>query len=111
MRFRIDNHRCQGSRSNVVNSVCLARCPSRSYGPQIRRLQRWRTWRYVLIGDSIPWKEDLLRIAESLERRTRQRRWVERTSFLVERDVMNAAYAVRKLNEARGQVPLSGVRS
>lgn len=54
-----------------------------------------------MIGDSIPWKEDLLRIAEILERRTEQRRWTERTSFLVERDVMNAAYAVRKLHEAR----------
>ena len=54
-----------------------------------------------MIGDSIPWKEDLLRIADVLEGRTTQRRWTERTSFLVERDVMNAAYAVRKLNEAR----------
>lgn len=54
-----------------------------------------------MISDPIPWKEDLLRIAKSLEQRTRQRRWSERTSFLVERDVMNGAYAVRKLNEAR----------
>lgn len=54
-----------------------------------------------MIGDSVPWKEDLLRVADSPERRTTQRRWTERTSFLVERDVMNAAYAVRKLNEAR----------
>jgi hypothetical protein len=54
-----------------------------------------------VIGDSVPWKEELLRVAEVLDRRTRQRRWTERTSFLVERDVMNAAYAVRKLNEAR----------
>lgn len=54
-----------------------------------------------MIDDSIPWKEDLLRIADVLERRTAQRRWTERTSFLVERDVMNAAYAVRKLTEAR----------
>ena len=54
-----------------------------------------------VIDDSIPWKEDLLRVADVLERRTRQRRWTERTSFLVERDVMNGAYAVRKLNEAR----------
>ncbi len=53
-----------------------------------------------MIGDSIPWKEELLRVAEALRGRTKQRRWTERTSFLVERDVMNAAYAVRKLNEA-----------
>jgi hypothetical protein len=55
----------------------------------------------AVIGDSIPWKEDLLRIATSLERRTTQRRWTERTYFLVERDVMNAGYVVRKLGEAR----------
>ncbi len=54
-----------------------------------------------MIWDSIPWKADLLRVADSLERRTAQRRWSERTSFLVERDVMNAAYALRKLIEAR----------
>ncbi len=54
-----------------------------------------------MIWDSVPWKEDLLRVADSLERRTTQRRWCERTSFLVERDVMNGAYALRKLNEAR----------
>ena len=54
-----------------------------------------------MIDDSVPWKESLLRVADSLERRTRQRRWTERTSYLVERDVMNAAYAIRKLNEAR----------
>jgi hypothetical protein len=54
-----------------------------------------------MIGDSVPWKEELLRVAEVLERRTKQRRWTERTSFLVERDIMTAAYAVRKLNEAR----------
>lgn len=54
-----------------------------------------------MIWDSVPWKEDLLRVADSVERRMMQRRWSERTSFLVERDVMNAAYAVRKLNEAR----------
>jgi hypothetical protein len=54
-----------------------------------------------LISDSIPWKEELLRVAQSIERRTTQRRWTERTSFLVERDLMNAGYALRRLNEAR----------
>lgn len=54
-----------------------------------------------MISDSIPWKNELLRIAGTLERRTTQRRWPERSSFLVERDVMVAAYAVRRLNEAR----------
>jgi hypothetical protein len=54
-----------------------------------------------VIWDSVPWREELLRVAERLERRKKQRRWTERTSFLVERDVMTSAYAVRKLNEAR----------
>lgn len=54
-----------------------------------------------MIDNSVPWKEDLVRVANALERRTTQRRLTERTAFLIERDVMNAAYAVRKLNEAR----------
>src|SRR5262249_40702763 len=51
--------------------------------------------------DSIPWREELVRVADRLEKRKTQRRWTDRTSFLVERDIMTSAYAVRKLNEAR----------
>jgi hypothetical protein len=58
-----------------------------------------RTLRRV-ISDSIPWREQLLTVADTLKRRKVQRRWTERTSFLVERDIMVSAYAVRKLNEA-----------
>lgn len=54
-----------------------------------------------MISDSVPWKEELLKLAQTIERRTTQRRWTERTSFLVERDLMNAGYAIRRLNEAR----------
>lgn len=50
-----------------------------------------------MISDSIPWKDDLLRIADRLEGRTTQRRWTERTSYLVERDAMIGAFSVRKL--------------
>jgi hypothetical protein len=53
-----------------------------------------------VIADSTPWKEDLLRVADALEKRKDQVRWTERTGFLVERDTMTAAYAVRKLVEA-----------
>lgn len=53
-----------------------------------------------MISDSIPWKEELLRVASVLEGRRTQQRWTERTSFLVERDVMIAAYAIRRLIEA-----------
>lgn len=54
-----------------------------------------------MINDSIPWKEDLLRITHRLQRRGDQARWSERASYAVERDVMTAAYAIRKLLEAR----------
>jgi hypothetical protein len=54
-----------------------------------------------MIDDSIPWKDELLKIADRLESRKTQRRWTERTGFLVERDIMLSAYAVRKLLEAR----------
>jgi hypothetical protein len=54
-----------------------------------------------VITDSTPWKIELLRIADRLERKKTQRRWTEQTGFLVERDVMVGAYALRKLLEAR----------
>ena len=54
-----------------------------------------------MITNSVPWKVELLKIASRLERRKFQRRWIEQTGFLVERDVMVSAYAVRKLLEAR----------
>jgi hypothetical protein len=53
-----------------------------------------------VISDSVPWRDDLLRIADQLERRAGQRRWTERTSYLVERDLMVGAYAVRRLSES-----------
>jgi hypothetical protein len=54
-----------------------------------------------VIGDSIPWKDELLRVAGRIERKKPQKRWPERSMFLLERDVMVSAYAVRKLIEAR----------
>jgi hypothetical protein len=54
-----------------------------------------------MIQDAVPWREELLKIAGRLERRKTQRRWTERTGFLVERDVMLSAYALRKLLEAQ----------
>jgi hypothetical protein len=53
-----------------------------------------------VIGDSVPWKIELLRIAARLERRKTQKRWTRQTTFLVERDIMIAAFAIRKLTEA-----------
>lgn len=54
-----------------------------------------------MISDPYPWREELLRVADRIEKRKAQRRWTERTMFLVERDIMVSVYAIRKLNEAK----------
>lgn len=53
-----------------------------------------------MISDSIPWRDELLRVADRLERKSLQKRWTERSSFMVERDIMTSAYAIRRLLEA-----------
>ncbi|WP_454730399.1 hypothetical protein [Cellulosimicrobium protaetiae] len=57
-----------------------------------------------MIGDSVPWKETLDRIATDIERRAGQKRWTDRTGFLMERDVMVASFAMRKLLDTPGKV-------
>jgi len=54
-----------------------------------------------MINNSIPWKDELLHVADRLRTKKTQRRWSARSSYLLERDVMTAAYAVRKLIESR----------
>ncbi|MET3705865.1 hypothetical protein ABIB17_000464 [Arthrobacter sp. UYEF6] len=54
-----------------------------------------------MIYDSIPWRQELGRIARRLERKSRQAHWNERSSFLVERSFMDAGFAIRRLLEAR----------
>lgn len=54
-----------------------------------------------MIWESYPWKEELHRIADRLEKKTRQSRWTERTDANLEKDVFVGFYAVRKLMEAR----------
>lgn len=51
----------------------------------------------TVITDSVPWKDDLIRVADRLEARANQKRWTERTSYLVERDVLVGAFSTRKL--------------
>lgn len=53
-----------------------------------------------MISDSIPWRDELLKVADRLERKSLQTRWTERSSFIVERDIMTSAYAIRRLLEA-----------
>jgi len=53
-----------------------------------------------VIWESGPWKEELLRIADRLHRKTEQRRWTDRTDANLEKDVFVACYAIRKLMES-----------
>ncbi|WP_026460436.1 hypothetical protein [Schaalia suimastitidis] len=57
-----------------------------------------------MIGDSVPWKEELLKVVDNIERRANQQRWTERTGFLVERDVMVGSFAVRKMLDTPGKI-------
>lgn len=53
-----------------------------------------------MIDDSVPWKEDLLKLATRLEVKATQKRWVERSAYLVERDLMIGGFSIRKLVES-----------
>jgi hypothetical protein len=53
-----------------------------------------------VIDDSIPWKEELAKVADRLDAKTKQKRWTDRTAYLIERDFMVSAYAMRKLIDA-----------
>jgi hypothetical protein len=44
-------------------------------------------------------KDELARVADRLDAKTRQKRWTDRTGYLIER-VMIGAYAMRKLIDA-----------
>jgi len=57
-----------------------------------------------VISDSVPWKVELLKTADSLDRRAHQKRWTERTGFLVECDIMLGAYAIRKLLDTPAKI-------
>ena len=64
-----------------------------------------------MIGDSIPWRNELLRSAVRLRRWSSQRRWTERTYFLAERDIMMGAYSIRRLiDSAKSSSLLPGKR-
>jgi hypothetical protein len=53
-----------------------------------------------LIYESWPWRDELLRVAARLEGRKAQVRWPEQSFYLVERDLMQGAFAVRRLIES-----------
>ena len=49
-----------------------------------------------------PWKAELVSIAGRLEAKTKQKRWTDRTGYLIERDFAVGAFAMRKLIESDG---------
>ena len=61
-----------------------------------------RTYCRGVIHESIPWKDELVKVADRLEAKTKQKRWTDRTGYLIERDFVASAYAMRKLIEADG---------
>jgi hypothetical protein len=54
-----------------------------------------------MIWESSDWKEDLLKTALKLSKRTHQKRWTERSFFLFEKEIFFAFYSIRKLMEAK----------
>jgi hypothetical protein len=54
-----------------------------------------------MIYESEPWREELVRIASRLEKRYTQKRWSERSFYLLEKEIFLGAFAARKLIESR----------
>ena len=53
-----------------------------------------------MISDSVPWKQECLKIAVKLGRRYNQKRWSERSLFTLEKEVFLGLFALRKLMES-----------
>jgi hypothetical protein len=53
-----------------------------------------------VIDDGVAWKDELVKVADRLEAKTTQGRWTDRTGYLIERDFVVSAYAMRKLTES-----------
>lgn len=54
----------------------------------------------IMIWSSLPWRCELRKVADRMDRRQSQSRWTEQSWFLAERDIMVSAYTIRKLNES-----------
>jgi hypothetical protein len=50
-----------------------------------------------VIEDAVQWKDELVKVADRLEAKTKQTRWTDRTGLLIERDFIVGSYAMRKL--------------
>jgi hypothetical protein len=54
-----------------------------------------------VIDDASQWKDELVKVADRLEAKTKQARWTDRTGVLIERDFIVGTYAMRKLVDSR----------
>ena len=54
-----------------------------------------------MIWESAYWKEELLRQAEDLKKRSTQTKWSERSLARLEKTIMIGFYSIRKLIEAK----------
>lgn len=52
-----------------------------------------------MISESYIYKDDLLRIAQTLKKRKNQKRWTEKTYLLTEKSLFYAFFIIRKLGE------------
>lgn len=57
-----------------------------------------------MILESSYWKDELFRIAQRMRRRRTQKRWVDASYHLLEKDVFIAFFAIRKLIEAKAKL-------
>jgi hypothetical protein len=53
-----------------------------------------------LISDSVPWKQECLKIAAKLAKRYNQKKWSERSLFTLEKEVFLGLFSLRKLMES-----------
>lgn len=54
-----------------------------------------------MIEQHLYWRQDLLKFAERLEKRYRQKKWSDRTRYNIEKEVFLSFYIIRKLIENR----------
>ena len=54
-----------------------------------------------MIHESSYWKDDLLNLANRLERRLLQTRWGDKNLFIIEKEIFFGFYAIRKLIESK----------
>ena len=54
-----------------------------------------------MISDSVPWKQECIKIASKLAKRYNQKIWSEKSTFALEKEVFLGLFALRKLIESK----------